>query len=93
MKCGNLSEEQRKSILKQYKKFENVERVHSASVETFNTLPCVNIAIYYIGEKFNASDSVANLSKLGHPRISMTAEIERDRRLLKVSKSLRGNDG
>jgi len=76
MMAGNLSIEQRKWILKQYWKTENAERVSTAWVEVFNTPPPTRLAIYRIRDKFDATGSVANASKSGRPRTSMSEENE-----------------
>ena len=76
MMAGNLSIEQRKWILKQYWKTENGERVRTAWVEAFNTPPPTRLTIYRIRDKFDATGSVANAPKSGHPRTSMTEENE-----------------
>ena len=76
MMAGNLSVDQRKWILRQYWKTENAERVRTAWVEAFNTPPPTRLAIYRIRGKFDATGSVANASKSGRPRTSMTEENE-----------------
>jgi hypothetical protein len=71
MIAGNLNIEQRKSILKQYWKTENAERVRTVWVEAFNTPPTTRLTIYRIRDKFDATGSVDNAPKSGRPNITM----------------------
>jgi hypothetical protein len=74
MMAGNLNIEQRKWILKKYRKTENAERVRRAWVETFNTPPPTRPTIYRIRDKFDTTGSVANAPKSRRPRTSNTKE-------------------
>ena len=66
--AGNLTDEERKWILKTYWKCENTEKVRQKWTETFNTTPPSRQTIYKIRNKFEETGSVKNAVKSGHPR-------------------------
>ena len=76
MMAANLSQEQRKWILRQYWKTENAELVCTPWQEAFDTPPPTRLTIYRIRDKFEATGAVVNAPKSGRPRTSMTKENE-----------------
>lgn len=68
--AGNLSEEQRRWILKTYWKYENAEIVRR--LWEFNVPVPSRLTIYRIRDKFEATGSITNAPKSGRPRTSLT---------------------
>ena len=70
--AGNLTDNERKWILKMYRKSENAETVRKEWRDTctFQTEP----PIYRIRDKFEETGSVKNAPKSGRPRTVSTSE-------------------
>ncbi|GAB1607652.1 hypothetical protein Ahia01_001049100 [Argonauta hians] len=72
--AGNLTDEQRKWILKQYWKTENCERVRERWLETFSTPPPTRLTIYRLRDKFERTGSIHNTPRSGRPVTVTTPE-------------------
>ena len=72
--AGDLTDEERKRILKQYWKTENSERVREQWRETFASPPPTRLTIYRIRDKFERMGSIHNSPKSGRPVTVTTPE-------------------
>jgi len=63
MMADNLTNDQRKWILKQYWKTENVKKFRQKWVEEFDTPPPSRQTIYRIRDKFDETGSICNATK------------------------------
>ncbi|XP_037020829.2 uncharacterized protein LOC119063554 isoform X1 [Artibeus jamaicensis] len=73
MMAGNLTNDQRKWILKQYWKTENAEKVRQKWAEEFDTPSPSRQTIYRIRDKFDKTGSICNAPKSGRP-VSITTQ-------------------
>jgi transposase len=73
MLADDLTNEQRKWILKQYWKIENVEKVRQKWAKEFDTSPRSRLTIYRISDKFDETGSICNAPKSGRP-VSVTSQ-------------------
>jgi len=71
--AGNLTNDQRKWILKQYWKAENAEKFRQKWVEKFDTPPPSRHTIYRIRDKFVETGSICNAPKSVRP-VSVTTQ-------------------
>lgn len=71
--AGNLTNDQRKWILKQYWKTENAEKVRQKWAEEFDTPSPSRQTIYRIRDKFDETGSICNAPKSGRP-VSITTQ-------------------
>ena len=69
--AGNLTNDQRKRVIKQYWKKENAEKVQQKWAEEFDTPPPTRLTIYRLCNKFDQTGSICNVPKSGRP-ISVT---------------------
>ena len=74
--AGNLTDDERKWILKMYWKSENAETVRNEWRDTFQTDPTSRQSIYRIRDKFEETGSVKKAPKSGRPRTVTTTENE-----------------
>jgi hypothetical protein len=74
--ADNLTNDQRKWILKQYWKTENAEKVRQKWAKEFDTPPTIRQAIYRIRDKFDETGSICNAPKSGRPVCVTTQENE-----------------
>jgi len=74
--AGNLTDDERKWILRLYWKSENAETVRKEWRDTFQTDPPSRQSIYRIRDKFEETGSVKNAPKSGRPRTVTTTENE-----------------
>ncbi|CAI9729019.1 Hypothetical predicted protein [Octopus vulgaris] len=71
--AGNLTNEERKWILKQYWKTGNAELVRQKWTEEFQRPAPSRLTVYRIRNKFEQTGSVCNAQKRGRP-VSVTTE-------------------
>lgn len=74
--AGNLTDKQRKWILRQYWKTENSERVREQWVKTFATPPPTRLTVYRLRDKFEQTGSIHNAPRSGRPITVTTRENE-----------------
>ena len=71
--ADNLTKDQRKWILKQYWKTENVEKFRQKWAEEFDTPAPSRQTIYRIRDKFDETGSICSAQKSGRP-VSVTTQ-------------------
>jgi hypothetical protein len=71
--ADNLTNVQRKWVLKQYWKTDNAEKFQQKLAEEFNTAPPSRQTIYRICDKFHGTGSICNARKTSRP-VSVTTQ-------------------
>jgi hypothetical protein len=74
--AGNLTNDQRKWVIKQYWKTENAEKFQWKWAEEFDTPSPTRLTIYRLHDKFDQTGSICNVPKSGQPVSVTTYENE-----------------